>query len=49
MKFNKRLYKNQEFGKGKRSNELSSNEKGKGPSKVKKLECFNYGGLGHYA
>ena len=49
MKFNKRFYKNQESGKGKRSNEQSSNEKGKGSSKGKKVECFNYGGLGHYA
>ena len=49
MKFNKRFYKNQEFGKGIRSNEQSSNEKGKGSSKGKKVECFNYGGLGHYA
>ena len=47
MKFNIRFYKNQESGKGKRPNEQSSNEKGKGFSKGKKIECFNYGGLGH--
>ena len=49
MKFNKRFYKNQEYGKGKRHNELSSNEKRKSSSKGKKFECFNCGGLGHYA
>ena len=49
MKFNKRFYKNQKFGKGKRPNEQSSNEKAKGSSKGKKVECFKYGGLGHYA
>ena len=48
MKFNKRFYKNQESGKGKSPNEQSSNEKRKGSSKGKKIECFNYGGLGHY-
>ena len=49
MKFNKRFYKNQESGKGKRLNEQtpqkSSNDKGKGSSKGKKIECFNYRGL----
>ena len=49
MKFNKRFYKNQEYGKGKRHNELSSNEKRKSSSKGNKFECFNCGGLGHYA
>ena len=49
MKFNIRFYKNQESGKGKRPNEQSSNEKGKGFFKGKKFEQFNYGGLGHYA
>ena len=49
MKLNKRFYKNQESRKGKRSNEQTSNEKGKGSSEGKKVECFNYGGLGHFA
>ena len=49
MKFNKRFNKNQEFGKGKRPNEQSSNKKGKGSSKGKNIECFNCKGLGHYA
>ena len=47
MKFNKRFYKNQESGKGKRHNEQSSNAKRKGSSKGKKFECFNCGGLGY--
>ena len=38
MKFNIRFYKNQESGKGKRPNEQSSNEKGKGFFKGKKFE-----------
>ncbi|KAL6350146.1 hypothetical protein AAG906_004084 [Vitis piasezkii] len=45
----KPIMKNQESRKGKSPNEQSSNEKGKGSSKGKKVECFNYGGLGHYA
>ena len=45
----KRFYKNQESGKGKRPYEQSSNEKRKGSSKGKKVECFNYRCLGHYA
>ena len=49
MKFNKRFYKNQESGKWKGPNKQSSNEKGKGSSKGKKVKCFNCGGLGHYA
>ena len=49
MNLNKRFYKNQESRKGKSPNEQSSNEKGKGSSKGKKVECFNYRGLGHYA
>ena len=49
MKCNKRFYKNQKFGKGKRPDEQSSNEKAKGSSKGKKVECFKYGGLGHYS
>ena len=49
MKLNKRFYKNQESRKWKSPNEKSSNEKGKGSFKGKKVECFNYGGLGHYA
>ena len=49
MKFNKRFYKNQESRKRKRLNEQSSNEKEKGSSKDKKVECFNCGGLRHYA
>ena len=44
MKFNKMFYKNQESGKWKRPNEQSSNEKRKGFSKGKKVECFNRGG-----
>ena len=48
MKFNKRFYKNQKSRKEKRPNEQSSNEKEKGSSNVKKVECFNCGGLGHY-
>ena len=49
MKFNKRFYKNQEYGKMKRTNEQISKNKDKGSSKGKKVECFNCGGLGHYA
>ena len=49
MKFNKKFYKNQESRKGKRPNEQSSNEKRKGSSKGKKVECHNCGGLGYYA
>ena len=49
MKFNKKVYKNQEFEKGKRLSEQSSKEKHKDSSKDKKVECFNYGGLGHFA
>ena len=49
MKFNKRFHKNQEFGKWKGPNKQSPNEKGKGSSKGKKVECFTFGGLGHYA
>ena len=49
MRFNKRLYQNQESGKGKRPNEQLSNEKGKGFSKGKKVKCFNYGSMGHYS
>ena len=45
--------KNQEYGKWKRPNEQthenSSNDKGKGSFKGKKIECFKCGGLGHYA
>ena len=48
MKFNKKLYKNQESVKGKRL-EKSSNEKGKSSSKGTKIECFNCGGLRHFA
>ena len=52
MKFNKRFYKNQDSGKRKRPNvqmpKKSLNDKGKGSSKGKKIECFNCGGLGHY-
>ena len=48
MKFNKRFYKNQEFGKGKRPKQ-SSKENNKGSSNGKKVECFNCGGLGHFA
>ena len=49
MKLYKRLYKNQESRKWKGPNEQSSNEKRKGSSKGEKVECFNYGILGHYA
>ena len=49
MKFNKRFYKNQDLGKGKRPNEQSFNKKEKGFSKVKKVECFNCGGVRHYS
>ena len=49
MKFNKRFYKNQESGKWKGPNKQSSNEKGKGSSKGKKVKCFNCEGLGHFA
>ncbi|KAL6349717.1 hypothetical protein AAG906_041124 [Vitis piasezkii] len=49
IRFNKSFYKNREFGKGKRSNEQSSNEKEKGSSKGKKVECFNFRGVGHYS
>ena len=35
--------------KGKRPKEQSSKEKGKGSFKGKKVECFNYGGLAHFA
>ena len=49
MKFNKRFYKNQKSRKEKRPNEQSSNEKEKGSSKGKKVECFNYGGMEHYS
>ena len=49
MRFNKSLYKNQEFGNGKRPNEQLFNDKGKGSSKGKKVECFNCGGLAHYS
>ena len=48
MRFNKRLYQNQESGKGKRPNKQSSNEKRKSSSKGKKIECYNCGGLRHY-
>ena len=48
MKFNKKFYKNQESRKEKRL-EKSSNEKGKGSSKGKKIECFNYGGQENFA
>ena len=45
MKFNKRFYKKEESGKEKRPSEQtfekSSNDKGKGSSKGKKIECFN--------
>ena len=45
--------KSQESKKGKRPNEhtheKSSNDKGKGFSKGKKIECFKCGGLWHYA
>ena len=53
MKFNKRFYKKEESGKEKRPSEQtfekSSNDKGKGSSKGKKIECFNCRGLGYYA
>ena len=53
MKFNRRFYNNQESKKGKRPNKqtikMSSNDKGKGSFKGKKIECFNGGGIGHYA
>ena len=53
MKFNRRFYNNQESKKGKRPNKqtikMSSNDKGKGSFKGKKIECFKCGGLGHYA
>ena len=53
MKFNRRFYNNQESKKWKRPNEqtikMSSNDKGKGSFKGKKIECFNCGVLGHYA
>ena len=49
MKFNNKYYKNQESRKRKRPNEQSSNKKRKGSSNGKKVECFNCGGLGHYA
>ena len=45
MKFNKRLYKNKESGKWKRTNEQMSKEMDRGSSK----ECFNYGELWHFA
>ena len=41
MKFNKRFYKS--------PNEQSSNDKEKGSSKGKKIECYNCEGMGHYA
>ena len=40
MKFNKRFYKSQEFGKRKRPNEQSFNEKEKVPPKVRKLNAL---------
>ena len=40
IKFNKKFYKNQEFGKGKIPNEQSSSEKGKCSSIGKKVECL---------
>ena len=49
MRFNKMFYKNQELGKRKGPNEQTSNEKGKGSFKDKKVEFFNYGGVGHYS
>ena len=48
MKFNKRFYKNQDLGKGKRPNEQSFNKKEKGSTKGKKVECFNCGSVRHY-
>ena len=48
MKFNTKFYKNQEFRKGQRP-QKSSNEKGKGSSKSKKIEYFNCGGLRNFA
>ncbi|KAL6342238.1 hypothetical protein AAG906_006857 [Vitis piasezkii] len=45
MKFNKKFYKNQESEKGKSPNEKSSNEKRKGSSKGKKVQCFNCRGF----
>ena len=49
IKFNRKFYKNQESRKGKRPNEQSSKENGKGSSKSKKVECFNCGDPGHFA
>ena len=49
MKFNKKFFKNWESGKWKRPNDKTSKEKDKGFSKGKKVECFNYGGLRHFA
>ena len=49
MKFNKKFYKNQEFRKGKKPKEQSSNEKRKGSSKGKEIKFYNCGSLGHYA
>ena len=43
-----RSNKNQDSIKGKQINN-SSKEKDKGISKGKRIECFNYGGLGHFA
>ena len=50
MKFNKKFFKKiKNLEKGKRPNEQSSKEKDKGFSKGKKVECFNYRGLWHFA
>ena len=49
MKFNKMFYKNQESGKWKITNEQIFKENDKGSFKGKKIECFNYRGLRHYA
>ena len=46
MKLNKRFNKNQDSGKGKRSDRYFE-ENDKGFSKGKEVECFNYGGLKH--
>ena len=49
MKFNKKFYKNQESRKRKILIEKSFKENDKGFSKGKKVECFNCGGMGHFA
>ena len=48
MRLRGRSNKNQDFGKGKQMNKYFK-ENEKGFSNGKEIDCFNYGGLGHFA